>query len=561
MGTGVQFTLKVIDQASSVLDKIGLSLNNLKGVAMNLGGHLARGLAMGGAAAAGMLGLLSRNAVNLASDFQQAKIAFTGMLGSAPAASQLLDTLQKFANVTPFEFPQLVNATRLMMAFGFTTKELIPTLTAVGDAVSGLGGGSEKLEQAMEAIGKIKSQGFLSGREAMELSRIGINAYQMVGEAFNITIPEAMKRSETRMITADEALKAILGGMERRFPGMMAMQSRTLQGVISTLHDTWNMGLRKMGEAALPGLTQLTVTLTNLVTNLFSDDNIKKAQKFFAGMFSDKNAFKAAGFIGDLVAGFEYAGDIAKQLWTDMKTGIADFASFSVGVLVDFSNGITKIINLVNGSGGLEVVLMKAAYSFNMIMKPVAYFLAASKAFEILTNGGSFGDAGKAAKGFMDDWETGMSTYYDEIQAKTNKMDPLPIVDDSTKAYMQYLAKQSILDPGGALDNLTKPMSDRASSIQNTLFKAWKDAGAFLAKEMKPGITAAQQTAAHTGIMAGLLSATLFGNGGDRMSMYANRARFGNLNTSGGGVNVTIKVADQDSANQLKYLLQRMAAG
>ena len=71
-----------------------------------------------------------------ASTMQQARIGFTNMLGSADKADTMLKQLSDFAAKTPFEFPELVKSSQRMMAMGFAAKDVIPTLTAVGDAVS-----------------------------------------------------------------------------------------------------------------------------------------------------------------------------------------------------------------------------------------------------------------------------------------------------------------------------------------------------------------------------------------------------------------------------------------
>ncbi len=74
---------------------------------------------------------------------QTANIGFATMLGSAQKADRFLSDLAEFAKVTPFEFPELVDAAKRMLAYGFAAEEVIPILTAVGDAAAGLGAGKE----------------------------------------------------------------------------------------------------------------------------------------------------------------------------------------------------------------------------------------------------------------------------------------------------------------------------------------------------------------------------------------------------------------------------------
>jgi len=81
---------------------------------------------------------------------------------------------------------------------------------------------------------------------------------------------------------------------------------------------------------------------------------------------------------------------------------------------------------------------------------------------------------------------------------------------------------------------------------------------------MSPLQSAAAQTATNTGIIAQQnksVLAAIFGNGGDRMQAMATRARFGNLNSKGGGLSVNITVATPQDAERLRYALQLAAQG
>jgi hypothetical protein len=54
-------------------------------------------------------------------------------------AQSFLDELQSFAKRTPFEFGDLTNYAQQMMAYGIKAKNVVPYLTALGDAAAGAG--------------------------------------------------------------------------------------------------------------------------------------------------------------------------------------------------------------------------------------------------------------------------------------------------------------------------------------------------------------------------------------------------------------------------------------
>ena len=116
-----------------------------------------------GTAAAG--GVLTAQAMKLSSDAEQSMIGFTTMLGSADKASKFLADLTEFANTTPFELPQLRDSSKRLLAFGFSAEKVLPMLTAVGNAASGLGLGQDGIDRITLALGQMQAKAKVSGDE------------------------------------------------------------------------------------------------------------------------------------------------------------------------------------------------------------------------------------------------------------------------------------------------------------------------------------------------------------------------------------------------------------
>src|SRR3972149_10921532 len=80
-------------------------------------------------------------AIKLGMAMEQTRVAFTTLTGSADLANEHLQDLRDFAKSTPFQFTELTEASKKMMAFGFATEDVIPMMKKIGDAGLGLGGG------------------------------------------------------------------------------------------------------------------------------------------------------------------------------------------------------------------------------------------------------------------------------------------------------------------------------------------------------------------------------------------------------------------------------------
>ena len=168
---------------------------------------------------------------------EQARIAFTTMLGSGTRAGQMLNQLKDFAARTPFEFPELVRATQRMMAYGFAAQEVLPTLTAIGDAASALGGSAETIQRITTALGQIRAKGTVQAEEMRQLAEAGIPVWEILANKIGVSIPEAMKRVEARAVSAAVGIEALVDGINSRFGGMMERQAQTWQGLVSTIKD------------------------------------------------------------------------------------------------------------------------------------------------------------------------------------------------------------------------------------------------------------------------------------------------------------------------------------
>ena len=170
------------------------------------------------------------------SSLEQDNIAFTTMLGSAEAAKTFMGDIQQLAADTPFELPQLTDASKKMLAFGFAAKDVIPTLTSIGNAVAGLGGNSEMIDRVTLAIGQMRVKGHVSAEELGQLAEAGIPAYSILAEKLHLT-GKQVANIGNESINADVAIQALVQGMNEKFPNMMKKQAESMQGMVSTIKD------------------------------------------------------------------------------------------------------------------------------------------------------------------------------------------------------------------------------------------------------------------------------------------------------------------------------------
>jgi tape measure domain-containing protein len=211
------------------------------------------GVATGGLLAGGAIGVfmglehgltsLIRSGIDANAMLEQQQIAFTTLLGSADKARTFLADMQQFAAVTPFEFPQLVTASQHMLAFGFSAEQIRPMLTAIGDAMAGMGQSGAAVDQVVRIFGQMHAATKVNAGDMMQLTSMGIPAWQTLADAMGLTVPQLQKMVSAGLVPADKALAIFQKSFEDKFGGGMAKQSQTFAGLMSTLQDNIRMAL------------------------------------------------------------------------------------------------------------------------------------------------------------------------------------------------------------------------------------------------------------------------------------------------------------------------------
>jgi len=252
-------------KAWSITVKIaGGALNAVRNIAGTIGRVITSPLAMlgVGVGAAGAIAGGIIKPLDLAGDMEQSRIAFETMLGSAEKAQEFLKDMQKFAATTPFEFPELQENAKLMLAFGFSTEKIMPMLKTVGDTAAGLGAGSEGIERMVRALGQMQAKGRIQSEELLQLQELGVPAAQILQEELGLTAKQVGEIGKLG-ISSGKVIDALLRGMEKRFGGLMDKQSRSLKGLWSNIKDTfqmnvlwrWGEGIRKAVQPRLQAIT------------------------------------------------------------------------------------------------------------------------------------------------------------------------------------------------------------------------------------------------------------------------------------------------------------------
>jgi tape measure domain-containing protein len=176
------------------------------------------------------------------STLEQADLAFGKMLKSGEAARSFLADLKRFAAQTPFEFPELLTASRRLLAFKFQAGQIIPLMTAIGDVAAASGNaGAEGIGRLTTALGQMQAKGRVQQEELLQLQEAGVATSEIlaiVARDVGMTMDEVEEALSKGRISSDAFIKAFMEWSQANVGGMMAEQAKTFQGAMSTISDS-----------------------------------------------------------------------------------------------------------------------------------------------------------------------------------------------------------------------------------------------------------------------------------------------------------------------------------
>jgi tape measure domain-containing protein len=290
MSEGIFYTLGLRTSAftgplASAQSAIGRFQGSLAGMAAKAAALAAPVIGVG-AAFAGF-----RKAITAAADMESTAVAFETLIGSASKAKKTLDELKALGAETPFEFPELADAGRKLIAFGEGADTVGATLRRIGDLASGV---QAPIGEIAELFGKARVQGTLFAEDINQLTGRGIPVIQQFANILGVSQGEVKKLASEGKITFPLLEQAFvnLTSQGGQFFNMMAKQSGTTNGLLSTLKDNIGEIFRIIGQPI------------NDFLRPFLTDSIARTQRLGQGLAAFIKLLQAAregGQLGEFV--------------------------------------------------------------------------------------------------------------------------------------------------------------------------------------------------------------------------------------------------------------------
>ncbi|WP_245393654.1 hypothetical protein [Allomeiothermus silvanus] len=196
----------------------------------SLQGLVGRLTSLPGLLAAGAVGMATKSIFDAIGFKEQQLISLRVMLrpqvglDAGRMAQQTYAMLARFAAETPFETQEVIAGGKQLLAAGVAVKNLQGLLKDAGDLAAGMG---VRLEEAIAPITRLRAGNFGEAFERLRDFGISREALEARGLKFD--------KSGSYVGSVNKAMLAVRQAIKERFGGLMAEQSQSIFGLISTL--------------------------------------------------------------------------------------------------------------------------------------------------------------------------------------------------------------------------------------------------------------------------------------------------------------------------------------
>jgi hypothetical protein len=201
-------------------------MDRLGRTAGRVGSFIGTAIGTGVGAAGAGIAAFGAGIIKTSMDFERFQVILEGTEGSADKAKQAMSWAKKFAETTPYEIGQVMDAFVALRAYGVEPTGGV--LQSLGNLAAGTG---KDLMQVVEALADAQMGEF------ERLKEFQIKAKQS-GDNVALTYNRNGKEiTKTVKKNALEIQRAITSIADERFGNMMDRQSRTLGGILGNIKD------------------------------------------------------------------------------------------------------------------------------------------------------------------------------------------------------------------------------------------------------------------------------------------------------------------------------------
>ena len=335
----------------------------IEGIGQTKGFQILDGAVKKGALAVGVLKTaVTKMGIEYNASLQSSTVAWTTLLGTQDKAKNMMKEIEQYASKTPFTKMGVDTMAKQLHNAGFEGENLFTQLTKFGDIGGAFGIQEDSLKEMVRQYAQVQQATVAYTEDLNILQDRGVPIYKALAEATGKSVAEVKKMASEGKISADIYNQAI-DSIAENSKGAMEGQSKTFDGMISTLKDNLGMIAGKIIEPLFNKLNEILPKIIELVDGV--NEKMTEGQSFMSALKeSIQETFGTGALISflaikDAIIGIVAVWGTLKAIMTvnEIVDGLGKFKK-NIGLL---SDGISKL----TGSMGLAT---KAQTLLNKVM-------------------------------------------------------------------------------------------------------------------------------------------------------------------------------------------------
>lgn len=281
--------------------------------------------------------------IDQASSMEQYRNTLNIVMKDQKKAGEIFSWATQYANKTPFETGEIVDATVKLQSYGLEAQKVLPL---TGDMAGAMG---KSIDQAVEAVADAQTG------ELERLKEFGITKDMIVAQGAKDLAGIELVNNKGQITNQRAFNAAMFSLMKERYNGAMEIQSKTFKGLMSTTSGIIKNGLAKIAgisdtgdiveDSAFYKIKEKFASVTDYLLQMQDNGSFDvMAEKFTS--FTQKVCDGVDNAIPKIQSGFQYVQDNGPQI----RTIIDYIAKAFVGwkVISGVSSGVQAIRSVYN---------------------------------------------------------------------------------------------------------------------------------------------------------------------------------------------------------------------
>ena len=210
---------------------------------------------------------LASRIISVRAEFESMETSLKVLLGgNQERLNSIMGQIKEYALASPLNTKDMVGAVQMMTSFGIEAEKSIDYLKAIGDISMGNTG---KFNSLALAFSQMSSAGKLMGQDLLQMVNAGFNPLEEISRKTGKSIGELKEQMSKGAISSQMVQDAFISATSAggKFFGMADEGSKTLNGQISMLQESFDMMFNEIGQKSEGVVMTAVQTATKLVEN------------------------------------------------------------------------------------------------------------------------------------------------------------------------------------------------------------------------------------------------------------------------------------------------------